>query len=386
MKSIPFVASELARLLDERPSLHVTLTQPTPAVGKQVLQGPVRLERLLGTAERRLAVRGLDPEETARLLAPLRALIDEPRFWSAQDRGLLLVARSGFARAYRLPFEIEESVTVSDRFALRHLLPLLERTESFYVVALSINRVRVVRSTPRGPRRVDVPGLPTSLEDALGYDQYYSAINRHAGGPARLGRKTGMVHGHGDNDEERHETNLRAYFRQVAAALDAALPAADPWVLAAVREHHASFRQAVGTDRRLLDEGLAGNPDRISDRELCERARRLVDAARSARLKLELDRLAKVAGTPLVTDELLTLLTAAHHGRVDSLFVTPQARCWGVFDPDDGRFEVHDKRRRGDRELIDVALFETLRNGGAAFEVDPDRLPVGREVAAILRY
>jgi hypothetical protein len=284
-----------------------------------------------------------------------------------------------------LPYPVEEQVVIADRFAVRPLVPLLAREERYYVIAVSAKQVRVVEASPGGVRRVAVPGLPADMSEALGYDEYYSDLDRHVGGPAGLGRQRSIVHGHGDQDEERARTNLAAYFRSIAQALQKSLPARAPWVLAAIESHFPVFREAAGDDR-LVSGGITGNPELWSDVELCERASALVAGVSERHRDDALRRLERQAGTPKVATELSTLLAAAHQGRVEYLFVEPTARHWGTFEPQSGRLEVHADRRPGDTELVDAALYHTLRAGGEVWEVEPGLLPVPAEAAALLRY
>jgi hypothetical protein len=387
MKARAFERNELGRLLDVEPGrVHLTITLPTHRFGREALQGGATLDRLLDEAERRLLASGREASQTAALLAPLRELCRDDEFWARQDEGLLLLRSGDETLCYRLPHRVDESVVVGERFALRALLPLLGAEERYFVVALSAKETRVVEATPGGSRRVPIPGLPPSLEEALGYDQYYSEIDRHVGGPAALGRKRSIVHGHGDQDEERESVNLAAYFRQIAQAMKKALPPRVPWVLAAVERHLPIFREAAGEDDRLLGLGIPGNPELLGDQELCERARPLVAEASERRRAEALRRLERQAGTPKVATELSTLLAAAHHGRVELLFLEPNVRHWGSFEPRTGRLEVHREPRPGDDELIESALFHTLRAGGEAWEVPGGALPVRSDTAALLRY
>jgi hypothetical protein len=387
MEARVFERSQLDSLLARQASPRLTISLPTHRFGKEALQGGATLDRLLDQAERQLASAGVGEPERGRLLRPLRDLCRDSEFWTRQDQGLLLLRCEDDTRCYRLPFGVEEQVVIGERFGLRVLLPLLTRQERFYVAAVSANQVRVVESTPEGARRVAITGLPPNMKEALGYDEYYSDIDRHmGGGPSGYGRQRSIVHGHGDQDEERGSTNVTSYFRQIANAMKKALPPHHPWVLAAIEDHIPLFREAAGSDERLVGKAIFGNPELLSDDELCERARPLVAEVSDRRRADALRRLERQAGTPKAATELSTLLAAAHQGRVEYLFVTQPARYWGSFEPDTGRLEVHGEREPGDEELVDAAVFHTLRTGGEAWQVAGDELPVKGEVAALLRY
>lgn len=385
MQSRTFEVSMLEDLLRSHEAPCVSMTLPTDGVGKDALQATLRYRHLLEQAEQELPG-GLDGESVAGMMAPLRQLLDDAPFWAAQDQGLAVYSAPGWMLLVRLPYVPPEQVQVADHFLLRPLVVLLGQPQQGYVLALSINRARVIEVTAQGGRELAIDGLPESMEEALGETQYYSEVNVHSGGPASLGRRGGVVHGHGDNDEERQASNLVAYFRRVSAALDGRLPASVPWVLAAVEEYYPLFRRASKDDARLLPEMIRGNPDALDPQQLAERARSLLESRGASEIVSRLQRFEREAGTPRVAVELSTIALAAHQGRVASLLVSPGVQYWGELDPDTGQLSVHSERKQGDVELVETTVFHTLKNGGEVLEVPISQLPVGDEMAALLRY
>jgi hypothetical protein len=80
------------------------------------------------------------------------------------------------------------------------------------------------------------------------------------------------------------------------------------------------------------------------------------------------------------------VVTAAHDGRVDTLFVALGTRRWGSFDEEARKVEVSDSNGPGTEDLVDLAAIQTLLKGGTVYAVPPDRVPEGSEVAAVYRY
>ena len=79
-------------------------------------------------------------------------------------------------------------------------------------------------------------------------------------------------------------------------------------------------------------------------------------------------------------------MIAAHHGRVESLFVSLGARVWGSFDEEGDEVEVHAERQPGDEDLLDRAALETILNAGTVYAVKPEQMPAEGVIAAVLRY
>lgn len=373
-------------LLDQEPSPHLTVTMPTHRFGKETRDDRRRFERLLNTAELRLEEASIPSIERAELLKPLHELGWESSFWDHQDEGLVALTRPGMTLPVAVPYSLDEEILLADRFAVRPLLPILFRPARFYVLALSSKTVRLVSVSQEGISRLQLPDLPQSMKEALGYDQFYSGTSVHSGGPAAQGQKAGIVHGHGDDDEERGKQNLLAFFRRVAEPMRKGLPSEVPWVLACIGSHVPLFQEAARDDPRLQPYAIRGNPDDLADEELVDRARPLLQDYEDGAKRRALERAHRLAGNSKLTGELTTVVGAARHGRVDSLFVTTDERLWGTFEPDTGTLEIHDPRQPGDEELVDASLFYTLKNGGEVFQARADELPLTSSMVAVLRF
>lgn len=371
-------------LLEGRDGACLSFFFPTRQAALSAEPGAIHLKNLLRRAEELLDGAGVAAPEAASLLAPVRALLDDPGFWQAQGEGLAVFAAPQGLWTVRLGAAPEAEVQLGSRFALAPLLPLLPPVVRFYVLALSLERPRVLEVTPEATRRLELPGFPESMERALGYDQYYSETQVHSAGSRSLGRGAAIVHGHGDSDEEGSKENVLHYFRLVAGALARRPDPAAPIVLAAVQEHEPLFRQAAG-DLPVLAGMVPGSPDWVTDGDLALRAAAVVDE-RGARLREEaLARYRELVGARTCADTE-EVVGAAAAGRVDTLFFVPQSRRWGSFEPDSSRVEVHEEPRPGDEELVNFAVAMALAKGGTVFPVAAEAAPGDAPLAAILRY
>lgn len=258
------------------------------------------------------------------------------------------------------------------------------RTERFFVLALSINEVRLVDVRPDGVRRVRPKGLPKSMQDALGLDQFDTGLHVHSAGPRTMGRKSRVVHGHGGDDEERRRTSdLRTYLRAVAENARETV-GEYPLVLASVAEYFPIFRGVYGG--KDLVTGIHGNPDILTDAELADAAGSLIrkrDAEQTAKL---LERYRELPDRRRATENPRAILVAAVRGRVETLFVEEGSVLWGSFDPDLERTEIHEEREPGDQDLLDLAVSQTLLHGGDVVTVTAAENPSPGPLAAILRY
>lgn len=378
---------ELARFTGE-PCLSLYL--PTHRYGAEARENPAQLRRLLRVAATRLGELAVAPGVSDEILAPARRWLEGADNWRHPGAGLALFAAPGFFRVFTLDLVPVEAVGVESRFRLRPLLGLLERRQRFYLLALSAHHVRVLEATLEGGylavHRLAPPHLPANMAEALGPMVHDSETQMHSASNPKLGGAPGLVHRHGERDQEHHKRDLLAYFWVVARALrDALADREAPLVLAAVEEHLPIYR-AASRDRRLVDRVVAGNPELESDAELAERALRIVGPQMARQRSSDLRRLAVLAGSRRVERQLPEITRAADQGRVEALFVTAEAEHWGKVDATTGEARLHSRKRSGDEDLVERAALAAAVRGGAVHVMPSAEMPGPGDVVAVLRY
>lgn len=371
--------------LSADPAVSIFLPASVPSGGHRA--EPTRLRNLLREATAQLERRGLNPDQTANLLAPAAALLAaEDGAWAPSPRGYAFFLGAGFYRPVRLDFAVAERVQVGERFAVRPLLSLLSRARSHYILALSLKRVRLLASGEDGCHLLRLAGLPASFEEAMNYVEYYSGLATHSSRASALGRRTGIVHGHGDDDEEAMEANLEQYFRRVVETVERGLPEPGaPVVVAAVSEYFPIVRR-VNRRLNLAEHGIVGNPDYVTDGELAAVARLQLDAERHREVEAQAVRWLELVGRDRAAGDLHEIVRAAEQGRVETLLLARDAERWGSYEADVDRLELRESAEPGDEELLDRAATRTLAQGGEAFELSREAMPEHRVAAAILRY
>ena len=342
------------------------------------------LEQLIEPVPRLLEDMGFSADMGGVLLEPFRDLLANPELWRMRDRGLALFSAADLWRILSYHSPLPARLEVGFRPLVAPLIAVLPAAERFYILAISLNAVRVLEVAPGGVTRREIPGLPRDMSEALGYEQFESSLQVHSASPRGLGRHEPVYHGHGDADEERLKTDIESYFRRLAQALDAALDPELPRVLAMVETQVPIYLRASG-DPHLVEEVVVGNPEASSDAELAERAVEILARRAEKRGEEEYRKLRERAPetTASGVDEVVT---AACQGRVHALYVAPEAKSWGTYEPDLCRVEVHGERLPGDEDLIDLAVSRTLAQGGEAhplYAVSERNKP---PVAAVLRY
>jgi hypothetical protein len=377
--------SDLGRLVESQAGPCASLYMPTHRAGPEVRQNPIRLKNLLRQAEERLIAVGVRAAEAREQLRPASELLDDATFWEHQSDGLALFLAPNAAYIYRLPLRFDELVVVAGRFHLKPLFPLLSGDGEFYILALSQNTVRLLHGTRHTVSELDLAGVPRSLAEAMRYEEPVESAQYHTRAPAGRDKRALVFHGHGVGEDDEKDRILR-YFRQIDAGLRELLAGQRaPLVLAGVDYLLPIYREA-NTYPYLLEEGVTGSPDRLRADELHAQAWEIVGPHFERTRQASLARYGEYAAKGLASHRLEEIVPAAHHGRVDTLFVAIGEERWGVFDPTTNTVSVRSSMEAGDGDLLDFAAIRTLANGGTVYAVEPSAVPNGGPAAAIFRY
>ncbi len=378
---------DLETLLAERDGPCVSLYLPTHRTGRDIKQDPIRLKNLLKQAEHELEGVAIRDTDAAGILQPARDLLADPDFWEHASDGLAVFLAPGFAGTYRLPVTFQEKCVVSGAFHVKSLLPLLSGDGQFYVLALSQKHVRLLHGSRFNVGELEPDGMPTNLKEALWLDDPERVLQYHSGTPGGGGRRAAVYHGQGGASDV-EKTHLLRYFRLVDDGLVEFLgDDRAPLVLAGVDHYFPIYREASRYPH-LVDGGVKGSPDDLSAATLHDRAWAMVEPIFRTEQEKASRRYTERAGKGGTSETLAEIVPAAHHGRVDTLFVALGEQRWGAFIPDGtGSVILHDAYEQGDRDLLDVAAAATLKAGGRVYALPRERIPTtDSALAAIYRY
>jgi hypothetical protein len=307
-----------------------------------------------------------------------------------QSDGLAIFLSSDQFRYYRLPFDFDELVVVSDRFHIKPLLPLLRGDGRFYVLALSQNEVRLIQGTRYSVSEIDLEGVPESLAEVLRYNDPEKRLQFHTSTltPGGKGGRPAVFHGHGVASADDPKDYISRYFHRVDEGLrDLLRDEQAPLVLVGVDYLLPIYREA-NTHPHLMDEGIEGNPEELRAEELHQQAWAIVQPLFMAAQKEAVAQYRQLAGagSERASNDLKEIVPAAYHGRVETLFVTVGLQQWGTFDPETNAVQLHSKAKPGDEDLLDFVAVHTLLNGGTAYAVEPEKVPAEALLAAVFRY
>jgi len=373
---------DLKILMDEQNRLCVSIFMPTHRTAKETQQDRIRLKNLLSEAENTLI--SVDPSKV-NVLQPAQNLLQESPFWWYQSDGLALFLSSEVFLYYRVPLNFNELVVIIDRFHLKPLLPLFSGDGRFHILAVSQNEIRLFQCTRHSISELHPVSMPESAAEALRYDDPEKQLQFHTGTSVGRGKRPAMFHGQGVGTDDTKE-NILQYFRQIATGIrDFLCDEEAPLVFAGVDYLFPIYREA-NTYPNLLGEGISGNPEGLSAKELHERAWSIVEPYFQGTRNEAAAQYRQFAGTGRTSNDLKSIVPAAYRGRVEIVFVALGSQRWGTFDQDNQTAELHDIAEPGDQDLLDFAAIQTLINGGSVYAVEQDKMPTDSPVAAFFRY
>ena len=378
--------ADLKSLIAQQGKWCVSIYVPTHRVGREQQQDPIRLKNLLAEAETKLLANGIRRPEVQKLMEPAEQLLWDRNFWQHQGDGLAIFLTNQYSKIYRLPAAFEELLVIGSSFHIKPLLPQLGRVGRFYILALSINNVRLFEATPDTIDEIEL-NFPVNMQEALRADEPEQYLNAHAGtGGSNEGKGGGFIHGHDLGDTEK--TNILRFFQTVNQGLNNMIEdRTTPMILAGVEYLLPIYRGAT-TYQNILEDGIIGNPDRENIRELHEEAWKIARPLFEESQKKAYEKFQQLSGqgSELAARDVETAVKAAQFGQVETLFVPLGEQIWGRYDATNNRVIRASEAGAEDEDLMDYAAAETILNSGQVFAVPREQMPGDGELAVILRY
>lgn len=382
---------DLVELINKEEELFISIYLPTYRSGADIRQNLVRFKQLLRVAEAKLYSMEMRKEDIEKFLKPATNLIGETRFWQNQSDGLALFIYSEGINYFRLPFEFKESVNVGNKLYIKPLLPLFTGNGQFNILALSKNEVRLFRCTRQNIIEVNLEefGAPNSVFDMqVDDDGNFNKPIRTSSpqGSSELSYNKVSQGQANENDYERNE--LTRYFRAIDESLLRVQNASNiPLVLAGVEYLIPIYREKSNYPN-IAKDYIRGNPEMLEADELHKKAWEIVEPIFTEDQRVAEDKYKQFSGqnNTLYLDSLNKIIPAAYNGQIESLFVNNDISKWGKFNHDNNKIELHKEEIEGDEDLIEYVSILTLSRGGKVFAVTEDKVPTGKELAAVLRY
>jgi hypothetical protein len=378
----------------------VSIFLPTFRAGGERQQNPIRLKNVVRDVAERLegdwGMRGPDADE---LLEPIKRLVDDNSFWLHQQDGLMLFRSPQVFKSFQVPVPVNELAVVENRFHVKPLLPLLsgDGDGHFYILSLSRKNIRLLGGSRFRIDEIDLDskGVPNTFTEALGElerrpSQFQGGSSKtpHRFSMGKKGSPTFAGHGTAEDDLGAELRNFFERFDDALAKIDVDRKA--PVVLAGVEYLLPIYRDVATTFQNICEDALMGNMEGEKAEDLHAAAWEIVEPSFLEERRRTAERYGDMKGSGRSSDKLAEILTAAHEGRVDTLWVARGVRVWGTYDAEKRKMKPQSDQsatpRNGNEDLLDLAAVQTYMTGGRVFVVDPQEVPDRQQAAAIFRY
>lgn len=356
---------DLERLAAARDPHSVTVYLSTSSVPADSEKNQTKARSLFGSAIKQLQEGG-GKESVAAVEAFLNELLEAPEFWFDMGRSLAIFATPTSVLEFRLPNDLEDHVSVTDRFAITPLLRAITFPNAALVLAISQNGARLVEvSADRPAEEVTVPGMPRDAASAVGLDSI--------GGRAPSGRLQG---------DEGRKVRLTQYARSVDHVLRPMLNGQSlPLVIAAAEPLRSIYRNVTGY-AHVAAEVIEGNPDELTPTQLADAARGVLDRIYAADLVALRSTFEERRTNGRAATDLSDLARAAAFGAVETLVVDMDAVVNGSVG-DDGALTLD---ADAGNDVIEEIARRALGSGARVLAVRQTDMPEKAQAAGILRY
>ncbi len=362
-------AADLRELAAFRADVCASIYLPTTPVTAHVAADRIEFKDLSKSVVSQLSAAGADKHRVAALAEHFDDLVDDDEFWRRQARSLAVLATPERVRTFRLPNALQPLAAVADRFHLKPLLRTVAFPNACYLLALAENSVRLVEvSAGLAPITVKLDAMPKDAAAAT----HRATVNDRS--------PSGRLQG-----SEGQKVLLRQFARSVDHALRSLLSGSNVPLVLASAEPLTSIYRSVNTYAHLARETIEGSPAHLSDEQLAERARPILDALYRDEIAAWKALFETRRDVARATTDVAQTARAAAFGAVESLLVDIDAYVPGEL-ADDGTVTFAQDTGAHNYGLVDAIAARVLLSDGRVIGVRKDDVPGGNALAALLRY
>jgi len=380
-----FDHEHLTDLVSSDETATVSIYLPMYRAGREVRQNATRFKNAIKSAEEQIGRRFPENQPLHAQLKQAAELERDEQWWQHQADGLALFLTPERFDRYRLPMSFDGLVTAGERFYVRPMIQLLQGDGKFFVLAVSQNRVRLLKGSRHRMEELNLEELPSDLRSALNIDEYTETLQHHSTGkPSTSG--TTLFHGQGGSDMDvQKQKEIQQFFHQIASALETYFgDEPGPLVFAGVEYLYPMFRDTAKLNR-LVDKPVTGNPDELSVDDLRTQAWSVVEPNFATKQQKAAERLHDQTGSEKTTSEISEIIQAARQGAVETLLLTDGELRWGVVNEETAEIKMSDASGAQAEELLNYAAVQTLATGGTVYSVPHGDLEEN-PAAAMLRF
>lgn len=369
-KTLSMIDHKLIASLASIKSEHcISLFIPTHRVDG-IQEDQIRYKNALGKIRVDLHQAGLTEQAINKVLKEAEEKLDDQRFWQQLSDTLAVFIYDGKTQFFLLPIRFEEYLFIGDQLYLLPLLPMVNRDDNFYLLALSQNEVKVYEGSRYALSELEKnEAFPKNLQEIQNRYVQEANLQQHTGGSSDT-----IFHGHG-TDKAVEDARLQEFLREVDEGIQKLVCDDDktPLILYTTPTLLGLYRE-VNTYPQLLEEYVAGNPEGEKMADLHARAWEKLLPLSLAQEAEEEEQFEEMLANEQAAFNLLTVAPAAFAGRIERLYLAADTEAWGHYDHAQHLVRMHAKRQADSQPLLNDMALAVHQQGGTVILRDQEDL------------
>ncbi len=374
------VFRELAEV-SQHPCISIYI--PTERAGENK-KAWIRFKNQVQNVRNELEQLGWKGNQIMGLTRPLDMLLEDTEVWRHLSDGLAVFLNSGKFAYSTFPIRFKDYAEVNAHFYLLPLMPVFNGDGRFFILALSLNQVRLFEGTRDHVTEIPVEDLiPQTMEETVGADYEQKSLQHRS---AQTGGTQSMYHGHGRSKDFRKEEIVK-HLREVDRSLTEVLSGHDaPLVLACVDYLLPVYRE-VNSYSNLYRKNVSGSPDELLMQDLHQKAWPLLEDYFLKHRREVLKQYDFLASKGRTASIIADVVYAAEEGRIDTLFVEKDRQVFGIMDGESNGVQIQEEKTKENQCLLDMAAKKAFLQGARVYLLDKEEMPDKESVVtATLRY
>lgn len=349
----------LERLMKEQDYPCVSVLMPTYRTAPDYHQNKTLLKKLIREAEDRLQ-KELSKKDTQTYIDKLKNLAEEVDV-SRTKNGLALFVNDNYFEKIDLPFPVKERVVIDKTFVTRDIIMSINRSISYYIIVLSLDKVRLVQCVRDEAFEIEQKEFPM-----------YSELGDYNLNPNDLSREKEKV--------------VKDFFRQVSKRLQDLTKADNQSFVVMGVEKNLGFFHEVANIKDYTIADFEGSYVDKSAHDIGKKVWPMVKEVMSKRRNNIIKELEEAVDNGKYITDIHQIWRFANDGRIRTL-IAEESYSQSCRMNEDNSLTLIDEPEKGMiYDAVDEIAEMAINKGGNVVFVDDGLLKEYNRIGAILRY
>lgn len=282
-----------------------------------VVKGDYEKNRIRWKNAVQSAVKKLDSQKLSKEIVNLiDKYNDDNDFWANQSRGLATFIYDDKIEFIHLSDRPTEIVKVGPKLYTSPLVRELTYDQNVYVLALSLNKVRLFSASKYSIEEIDISDtVVLSQDEALRNIEEQQSLQHRSTSPG-----TASFHAN-SSPSDLSTTRVEQFLRRVDDGICEFITNQDkPLILAAVEDHYSSYKK-VSSYKNLSEFIIKGNPDKKKGADLLDDLSQYMSLYDKNKIDSCIDMYESKHGQQMTLQDVENIHRMARHNNIDTVLI-----------------------------------------------------------------